>query len=77
MAFPEGNIPKYGTAMMQPKYCGKWAVSNMNYFFFLPLLKAQLGFGSPSQGVEERSNKQSSDLHEISQTPGDARVSPE
>ncbi|KAF8797693.1 hypothetical protein BYT27DRAFT_7228846 [Phlegmacium glaucopus] len=25
MAFPEGNIPKYGTAMMQPKYCGKWA----------------------------------------------------
>ncbi|KAF5375367.1 hypothetical protein D9615_008005 [Tricholomella constricta] len=26
LAFPEGNIPKYGTAMMQPKFCGKWAV---------------------------------------------------
>lgn len=25
MAFPEGNIPKYGTAMMQARYCGKWA----------------------------------------------------
>ncbi|KAF8154005.1 P-loop containing nucleoside triphosphate hydrolase protein [Crassisporium funariophilum] len=25
IAFPEGNIPKYGTAMMQPQYCGKWA----------------------------------------------------
>jgi hypothetical protein len=27
IAFPDGNIPKYGTAMMQPQYCGKWAVS--------------------------------------------------
>ncbi|KAF8637119.1 hypothetical protein AX17_003023 [Amanita inopinata Kibby_2008] len=26
IAFPDGNIPKYGTAMMQPQYCGKWAV---------------------------------------------------
>ncbi|KAF8064179.1 RAD26-like SNF2 family DNA-dependent ATPase [Lyophyllum atratum] len=26
LAFPEGDIPKYGTAMMQPKFCGKWAV---------------------------------------------------
>ena len=26
IAFPEGNIPKYGTAMMQPEYCGKWRV---------------------------------------------------
>ncbi|RDB19634.1 DNA excision repair protein ERCC-6-like 2 [Hypsizygus marmoreus] len=26
IAFPEGDIPKYGTAMMQPKFCGKWAV---------------------------------------------------
>lgn len=26
IAFPEGDIPKYGTAMMQPQYCGKWAV---------------------------------------------------
>ncbi|KIM41907.1 hypothetical protein M413DRAFT_445116 [Hebeloma cylindrosporum] len=25
IAFPDGNIPKYGTAMMQPQYCGKWA----------------------------------------------------
>ncbi|KJA22162.1 hypothetical protein HYPSUDRAFT_164868 [Hypholoma sublateritium FD-334 SS-4] len=24
IAFPEGNIPKYGAAMMQPEYCGKW-----------------------------------------------------
>ncbi|CAA7262618.1 unnamed protein product [Cyclocybe aegerita] len=24
IAFPDGNIPKYGTAMMQPQYCGKW-----------------------------------------------------
>ena len=30
IAFPEGNIPKYGTAMMQAKYCGKWAVNNFN-----------------------------------------------
>ncbi|EDR09438.1 RAD26-like SNF2 family DNA-dependent ATPase [Laccaria bicolor S238N-H82] len=26
IAFPEGDIPKYGTAMMQTQYCGKWAV---------------------------------------------------
>ncbi|KAG6890202.1 hypothetical protein C0995_010213 [Termitomyces sp. Mi166 len=26
LAFPDGDIPKYGTAMMQPKFCGKWAV---------------------------------------------------
>lgn len=26
IAFPDGGIPKYGTAMMQPQYCGKWAV---------------------------------------------------
>ncbi|KAG6907721.1 hypothetical protein DXG01_007634 [Tephrocybe rancida] len=25
LAFPNGDIPKYGTAMMQPKFCGKWA----------------------------------------------------
>ncbi|KAG6856842.1 hypothetical protein H0H87_012900 [Tephrocybe sp. NHM501043] len=25
-AFPNGDIPKYGTAMIQPKFCGKWAV---------------------------------------------------
>ncbi|PPQ63446.1 hypothetical protein CVT24_004978 [Panaeolus cyanescens] len=24
MAFPDGPIPKFGTAMMQAKYCGKW-----------------------------------------------------
>ena len=35
------------------------------------------GFGSPSQGVEERSHKQSSDLHEISQTFGHVRISSE
>ena len=28
VAFPEGGIPKYGAAMMQPQYCGKWAVSS-------------------------------------------------
>lgn len=27
IAFPDGNAPKYGTAMMRPQYCGKWAVS--------------------------------------------------
>ncbi|TFK37622.1 P-loop containing nucleoside triphosphate hydrolase protein [Crucibulum laeve] len=26
LAFPQGNAPKFGTAVMQPKYCGKWAV---------------------------------------------------
>lgn len=26
IAFPEGNIPKYGAAMMQTEYCGKWRV---------------------------------------------------
>ncbi|EKM76213.1 hypothetical protein AGABI1DRAFT_63554, partial [Agaricus bisporus var. burnettii JB137-S8] len=26
IAFPDGNAPKYGTAMMRPQYCGKWAV---------------------------------------------------
>lgn len=25
-AFPDGDVPKYGTAMMQPQFCGKWAV---------------------------------------------------
>ncbi|XP_006455871.1 hypothetical protein AGABI2DRAFT_76351 [Agaricus bisporus var. bisporus H97] len=25
IAFPDGNAPKYGTAMMRPQYCGKWA----------------------------------------------------
>ncbi|KAF8904775.1 P-loop containing nucleoside triphosphate hydrolase protein [Gymnopilus junonius] len=25
IAFPDGNIPKFGTAMMQPQNCGKWA----------------------------------------------------
>ncbi|KAF8622607.1 hypothetical protein AX15_006865 [Amanita polypyramis BW_CC] len=29
VAFPDGDIPKYGTAMMQPQYCGKWAVLNL------------------------------------------------
>ncbi|KAF9054254.1 P-loop containing nucleoside triphosphate hydrolase protein [Panaeolus papilionaceus] len=24
IAFPDGHIPKFGTAMMQAKYCGKW-----------------------------------------------------
>ncbi|KAH0579842.1 hypothetical protein H2248_002670 [Termitomyces sp. 'cryptogamus'] len=26
LAFPDGDIPKYGTAMMQPNFCGKWAI---------------------------------------------------
>ncbi|KAF9463307.1 P-loop containing nucleoside triphosphate hydrolase protein [Collybia nuda] len=26
VAFPDGDIPKYGTVMMQPQFCGKWAV---------------------------------------------------
>ncbi|KAF5345800.1 hypothetical protein D9756_010881 [Leucocoprinus leucothites] len=25
IVFPDGNAPKYGAAMMQPRYCGKWA----------------------------------------------------
>ncbi|KAF9445975.1 hypothetical protein P691DRAFT_804938 [Macrolepiota fuliginosa MF-IS2] len=25
ITFPGGDAPKYGTAMMQPQYCGKWA----------------------------------------------------
>ncbi|KAL9710545.1 hypothetical protein Ac2012v2_006079 [Leucoagaricus gongylophorus] len=25
IVFPSGSVPKYGTAMMQPRYCGKWA----------------------------------------------------
>ncbi|PPQ75889.1 hypothetical protein CVT26_000154 [Gymnopilus dilepis] len=25
LILPDGNIPKYGTAMMQPRNCGKWA----------------------------------------------------
>ncbi|PFH46505.1 hypothetical protein AMATHDRAFT_69676 [Amanita thiersii Skay4041] len=29
IAFPDGNIPKYGTALMQPQYCGKWAVLDL------------------------------------------------
>ena len=41
MAFPEGDIPKYGTAMMQPKYCGKWGVSSFKYDFFILLLKTR------------------------------------
>ncbi|KAF9480626.1 hypothetical protein BDN70DRAFT_877317 [Pholiota conissans] len=24
IAFPDGNIPKYGAAMLLPEYCGKW-----------------------------------------------------
>ncbi|KAF8890663.1 P-loop containing nucleoside triphosphate hydrolase protein [Infundibulicybe gibba] len=26
VAFPDGDIPKYGAAMMQPQFCGKWVV---------------------------------------------------
>ncbi|KAG6837763.1 hypothetical protein H0H93_001690 [Arthromyces matolae] len=29
LAFPDGDAPKYGTAMMQPKFCGKWTVLEM------------------------------------------------
>ncbi|KAI0312226.1 P-loop containing nucleoside triphosphate hydrolase protein [Amylostereum chailletii] len=25
-AFPNGNVPKYGTSMLEPDYCGKWKV---------------------------------------------------
>ena len=27
LAFREGSVPKYGPAMLVPKYCGKWMVS--------------------------------------------------
>ncbi|KAJ7145823.1 P-loop containing nucleoside triphosphate hydrolase protein [Mycena epipterygia] len=26
IAFPDGNAPAYGTAIMQPRFCGKWTV---------------------------------------------------
>ncbi|KDQ54546.1 hypothetical protein JAAARDRAFT_397913 [Jaapia argillacea MUCL 33604] len=26
MAFPDGNAPKYGPAILQPQFCGKWVV---------------------------------------------------
>ncbi|KAK2465546.1 hypothetical protein APHAL10511_002438 [Amanita phalloides] len=29
IAFPDGDIPKYGTAMMQLQYCGKWVVLDL------------------------------------------------
>jgi hypothetical protein len=41
--------------------------------FFLAERSVQ-GFGSTSQGVEERSYKQSPDLHQISQTSGNVGV---
>ena len=62
--------------MMQAKYCGKWAVSNFKFtYLFHSLAEGSFeGLGSPSQGVEERSYKQSPDLHQISQTSGNVGV---
>jgi hypothetical protein len=61
---------------MQAKYCGKWAVSSFKFtYLFHPLAERSVqGFGSSSQGVEERSYKQSPDLHQISQTSGNVGV---
>jgi hypothetical protein len=28
VAFPNGTAPKYGLAMLEPAYCGKWIVSH-------------------------------------------------
>ena len=61
--------------MMQAKYCGKWAVSRSKFICFHSFAeRSDQGFGSPSQGVEERLYKQSPDLHQISQTSGNVRV---
>ena len=62
--------------MMQAKYCGKWAVSSLKLIYlFHPFAERSVqGLGSPSQGVEERSYKQSPNLHQISQTSGNVGV---
>ena len=74
VAFPEGGIPKYGAAMMQPKYCGKWAVSDSNNSEAGVYVRLAVGAGSSSQRVAQGQFQQSTNFYEIGEIIRDAGV---
>jgi hypothetical protein len=78
IAFPDGNLPKYGTAMMQPQYCGKWSVRENFYGqneFRVKTVHA-LGFKFSSLRMAQRQQQQGVNIHQVCEITGDARVSP-
>lgn len=55
IAFPDGHIPKFGTAMMQAKYCGKWTVRSVRFRVYgFPLTNFSIDSGSSSEAVADR-----------------------
>lgn len=73
IAFPHGNVPKYGTAMLEPQFCGKWGV-RIQINVLINDLCPRPGSGGTAQRMAKRCYQQGLGFHEICEVVGDARV---
>lgn len=72
--FGPNGAPKFGPAMLQPQYCGKWLV---RYFvFILQHIQREISvLGNTAHELEDGPYKQSPRLHQVCEVAGDARIS--